>query len=76
MSNYPPGAKYDPSAPYNQPSDIKYKRFVSLTISYYDTIDAPPDLEEQDIKNLFIEKIENELHNKGVDIDELIILDD
>lgn len=76
MSNYPLGAKNDPSAPYNQPSDIKYKRFISLTISFYDYIDAPPDLEEQDIKNLFIEKIENELHNKGVDIDELVILED
>lgn len=76
MSNYPLGAKNDPLAPYNQPSDIKYKRFISLTISFYDYIDAPPDLEEQDVKNLFIEKIENELQDKGVDIDELVILED
>lgn len=76
MSNYPPGAKYDPTAPYNQPSDIKYKRFVSLTISYYDTIEAPPDLNEEDIKSLFIEKIKEAIKDREIDIDELIILDD
>jgi hypothetical protein len=76
MSNYPTGAKYDPSAPYNQPSDIKYKRFVSLTISYYDTIEAPPDLNEEEIKSLFIEKIKEAIKDREIDIDELIILDD
>lgn len=76
MSNYPLGAKYDPSAPYNQPSDIKYKRFVSLTISYYDTIEAPPDLNEEEIKSLFIEKIKEAIKDREIDIDELIILDD
>lgn len=76
MSNYPPGAKYDPTAPYNQPSDIIYERFISLTISYYDTIEASPDLDEEDIKSLFIEKIEEAIKGKEIDIDEIEILDD
>lgn len=76
MSNYPTGAKYDSSAPYNQPSDIKYKRFVSLTISYYDTIEAPPDLEEHDIIGLFKEKVNSGDIPDKYDIDELVILDD
>ena len=33
MSNTPLGADEDPIAPWNQPLDVKHKRFVSVTSS-------------------------------------------
>ena len=44
--NLPLGAKEDPLAPFNEPLNIPYKRYCSLTISFDYTLNAPPNLEE------------------------------
>ena len=38
----PAGATHDEKAPYNEPLDVKHKRFVSASISYYDEVELPP----------------------------------
>lgn len=53
MDNLPLGASNDPMAPFNEPLDVKHKRFVSVTISYYDEVELPPDAEEEQINEAF-----------------------
>ena len=36
MDNLPLGAANHPDAPFNEPLNTEHKRFVSVTISYYD----------------------------------------
>ena len=44
MDNLPLGAANHPDAPFNEPLNTEHKRFVSVTISYYDTVEAPVNL--------------------------------
>lgn len=76
MSNAPLGANEDPRAPWNQPLDVKHKRFVSVTISYYDEVELPPDAEEEQIKEAFHKKVEDAKFPKEFDIDEVVILEE
>lgn len=76
MSNAPLGADGDPKAPWNQPLDVKHKRFVSVTISYYDEVELPPDAEEEQIKEAFHKKVEDAEFPKEFDIDEVVVIDD
>lgn len=76
MSNAPLGADGDPKAPWNQPLDIKHKRFVSVTISYYDEVELPPDAEEEQIKEALEGKVRRQNFPKKVDFDEIVILDE
>lgn len=76
MSNAPLGADGDPKAPWNQPLDVKHKRFVSVTISYYDEVELPPDAEEEQIKEAFHKKVEDAKFPKEFDIDEVVILEE
>ena len=38
MDNLPLGAANNPNAPFNEPLNIEHKSFVSVNISYYDTV--------------------------------------
>ena len=76
MSNAPLGADEDPRAPWNAPLDVKHKRFVSVTISYYDEVELPPDAEEEQINEAFEEKVRQQDFPKKVDFDEIVILDE
>ena len=76
MNNAPLGADEDSRAPWNQPLDVKYRRFVSVTISYYDEVELPPDAGEEQIKEAFEEKVRQQDFPKKVDFDEIVILDE
>lgn len=76
MNNVPLGANEDPRAPWNTPLDVKHKRFVSVTISYYDEVELPPDAEEEQIKEAFHKKVEDAEFPKEFDIDEVVILEE
>lgn len=76
MNNAPLGADEDPGAPWRQSLDVKYKRFVSVTISYYDEVELPPDAEEEQIKEAFHKKVEDAEFPKEFDIDEVVVIDD
>jgi len=77
MNNYDYPIGSDTSnAPWNQPPDVKYKRFVSATISYYDEVELPPDAKEEQIKEALEEKVKRQDFPKKVDFDEIVILDE
>ena len=76
MNNVPLGANKDPRAPWNAPLDVKHKRFVSVTISYYDEVELPPDAEEEQINEAFHKKVEDAEFPKEFDIDEVVVIDD
>lgn len=76
MDNLPLGASNDPMAPFNEPLDVKHKRFVSVTISYYDEVELPPDAEEEQIYEAFHKKVEDAEFPKEFDIDEVVVIDD
>ena len=77
MNNYDyPLGSDTPDAPWNQPLDVKHKRFVSVTISYYDEVELPPDAEEKQIEEVLRQKVSDGNFPKNFDIDELVILKD
>ena len=77
MNNYDyPVGSDTPDAPWNQPLDVKHKRFVSVTISYYDEVELPPDAEEKQIEEVLRQKVSDGNFPKNFDIDELVILKD
>lgn len=76
MDNLLLGASNDPMAPFNEPLDVKHKRFVSVTISYYDEVELPPDAEEEQIKEALEEKVRRQDFPKKVDFDEIVILEE
>lgn len=76
MSNAPLGADEDSRAPWNQPLDVKYRRFVSVTISYYEEVELPPDAEEENIREALEQKVKDADFPKKFDIDEIVILDE
>lgn len=54
----------------------KYRRFVSVTLSYYDEIELSSKAEEEQINKVFEEKIRKQDFPKKVDFDEIIILNE
>lgn len=74
--NYPPGAANDIRAPYNEPLDSEHKRFVSVTISYYDVAYLPVDASEEEVHKELRNKIYNNIFPDKFDIDEFIALDE
>ena len=76
MNNAPLGADEDPRAPWNAPLDVKHKRFVSVTISYYDTVEAPVNSSDDFIEKSFYKKVFDRDIPKEFDIDEVVILND
>ena len=76
MDNLPLGASNDPKAPFNEPLNVKHKRFVSVTISYYDEVELPPDAEKEQIEEAFHKKVEDAQFPKEFDIDEVLVIDD
>ena len=75
MNNAPLGAD-TPDAPWNQSLDVKHRRFVSVTISYYDEVELPPDAEEEQIKEALEEKVRRQDFPKKVDFDEVLVIND
>lgn len=75
MNNAPLGSD-TPNAPWNQSLDVKHRRFVSVTISYYDEVELPPDAEEEQIKEALEEKVRRQDFPKKVDFDEIVILEE
>lgn len=76
MDNLPLGAENNPNAPFNEPLNVSHTRFVSVTISYYDEVELPPDAEEEQIKEALEEKVRRQDFPKKVDFDEIVILDE
>lgn len=76
MNNLPLGAANHPDAPFNEPLNIEHKRFVSVTISYYDIIEAPANSSNDFIEKSFYRKVFNREFPKKFDIDEVVILND
>lgn len=76
MDNLPLGASNDPKAPFNEPLNVKHKRFVSVTISYYDEVELPPDAEDKQIEEAIIEKVKRLDFPKKVDFDEVLVIND
>lgn len=76
MSNAPLGAEEDSRAPWNQPKDIKYRRLVSLCLSYYDELELPPDLDEASIASEFKERAEALYFPNDVSIDSVVVMKD
>lgn len=76
MDNLQLGASNDPMAPFNEPLDIKHKRFVSVTLSYYDEVELPSDAEEEQIKEALEERVRRQDFPKKVDFDEIVILEE
>lgn len=74
--NLPVGSENDPRAPFNEPLNVKHKRFVSVTLSYYDEVELPPDAEEEQIKEALEEKVRRRDFPKKVDFDEIVILEE
>ena len=76
IDNLPIGAANDSRAPYNEPLNTEHKRFVSVTISYYDSAYLPEDATEEQIREELRKHVEDADFPKCFDIDEFIILDD
>lgn len=76
MDNIPLGAQYDTNAPFNEPLNIKHRRFVSASISYYDEVELSPDATKEQIEEAFKQKVSDGKFPKEFDIDEIIILEE
>ncbi len=77
MNNYDYPLGSDTSdAPWNQPLNVRHKRFVSVTMSYYDEVELPLDAEEYQIKEALEEKVRRQDFPEKVDFDEIVILGD
>lgn len=76
MDNLPLGAENNPNAPFNEPLNVSHTRFVSVTISYYDTIEAPVNSSDDFIEKSFYKKVFDRDIPKEFDIDEVIVLND
>lgn len=76
MDNIPLGAQYDTNAPFNEPLNIEHRRFVSVSISYYDEVELPPDATKEQIEEAFKQNVSDGKFPKEFDIDELVILDE
>ena len=74
--NYPPGAADDSNAPYNEPLDTTHKRFVSVTISYYDEVQLSKDASEEQIREALRDHVYNGKFPDKFDIDEFVVIDD
>nr|DAP18926.1 MAG TPA: hypothetical protein [Crassvirales sp.] len=76
MDNLPLGAANHPDAPFNEPLNTEHKRFVSVTISYYDTVEAPVNSSDDFIEKSFYRKVFDRDIPKEFDIDEVVVMDD
>ena len=74
MSNVPIGTENHPDAPWNEPLNVEYKRFVSVSISYYETLSLPPNLPEEEVQKAFRQKVYDGEIPEAYDIDECFVL--
>lgn len=73
--NYPEGSDTS-GAPWNEPQDVSHKRFVSVTISYYDTVDAPEGVIDSMVELILTDRAFAGEFPKKFDVDEIVILKD
>lgn len=71
--NIPVGADVK-EAPWNEPLNIKHRRYVSLIISFDTEVEGPPDMREECIKESIERNIKGGIFPDKFDIDELVIL--
>ena len=76
MSNLPLGAEHDSLAPFNEPLDVRHRRFVSLTISYYTDVEGSPDMTEEQIEDYIRSSLESGVFPKKFWIDEVCVIED
>ena len=76
IDNLPIGAANDSRAPYTEPLNIEHKRFVSVTISYYDKVYLPKDASEEQIREELRKHVEDNEFPECFDIDEFVVIDD
>lgn len=74
--DYPVGAANDPKAPYNEPLDVKHRRCVSLTISYYATVEGSPDMSEEQIRDAIRADVEAGKIPEGFYIDDFYVMEE
>lgn len=74
--DYPLGTEYNSKAPWNEPEDIKHTRFVSVTISYYTTVMAPKDADDESIENAIIKDVYDGNFPSVFNVDECFILNE
>lgn len=74
--NLPIGASNHSDAPYNEPLNVEHKRFVSVTISYYDTAYFPENTDEYIIKEELKNHIRRGSIPKKFDIDDFVVLEE
>ena len=74
--NLPLGAEYDSLAPFNEPLNVRHRRFVSLTISYYTDIEGSPDMTEEQIEESVRNSLENRMFPNKFWIDEVCVMED
>ena len=73
--NIPIGANIK-EAPWNEPLNVKHRRYVSLTISFNTEVEGPPDMREECIKEIIEGDINEGIFPDKFDIDEIIILEE
>lgn len=73
--NIPVGADVK-EAPWNEPLNVKHKRYVSLTISFNTEVEGPPDMREECIEESIEGDIKEGIFPNKFDIDELVILEE
>lgn len=77
--NLPIGAENDPLAPFNEPEPVKYKRFVSVSLSFDKEFMGSPGLSEDQIKDIIQDEFEDIINNyidSKVYIDEFEVIDE
>lgn len=73
--NLPIGAALDSRAPFNEPLNVQHERFVSVTISFNQKVEGPPDMSEEAIRKEIEDWINTKWNTpKFFDVDELVIL--
>lgn len=71
--NLPIGAENDPSAPFNEPKPVKYRRSVFACIRFDTEFQGSPGLSEERIRDILQDEFEDILNNY---IDGKVYIDD
>ena len=71
---YPMGASYDKDAPFNEEEQVKYRRFVSITISSTIEVECPKDSTDEEIERIIQEDILRGNLPSKYDIDEIAVI--
>lgn len=73
---YPPGAEFDPDAPWNEPLPVNHHVFVSITISGYTDIEGSKEMTVEQMRDSIEEGLKDGIYPKDFDIDEIEVLEE